>query len=233
MAENHSGDSIDASQDFTTQKEPSKIRKRRTTEHTPPSREAGEVPTGMFAMSRVFAHPLRVKIMYAMNGPERRASASSLEAELRVDLKRLSYHMRELAAMGFIQQVDERPVRGSLEKIYAPNKRLEAWDLEWSTMPAKAKATIAAHTLGLGVRAAGVAIDSGDFGKRDDSVLSQSTIWADERGAVEALGELFKAAEALVRIEAEMKARLEESGDSGFPISYVIAGFEGGLRPIE
>ena len=184
-------------------------------------------------MARVFSHPLRVKILYAMNGPERRRSASDLAELLKVDVKRLSYHMRELAAIGFIEQVDERPVRGALEKIYAPVKRLEAWDLEWSELPEIAKALLASHTLGLGVRALGASIGSGDFGKRDDSVLSQSTIWADERGAIEALASLFQAAEALVRIEAETKVRPAENDEKGFPISYIIGGYEGGLRPVE
>jgi hypothetical protein len=86
---------------------------------------------------------------------------------------------------------------------------------------------------GLSVRAIGAAIDSGDFGKRNDSVLSQSTIWADERGAVEALAVLYKAAEELVRIEAEMKYRLAGNEEEGFAISYLLAGYEGGLRPVE
>jgi hypothetical protein len=187
----------------------------------------------MQAIARVFSHPLRVKILYAMNGPERRRSASDLGELLNVDVKRLSYHMRELAAIGFIEQVDERAVRGAIERIYGPVKRLEAWDSEWSELPEVAKALLAANTLGLGVRALGASIDSGDFGKRDDSVLSQSTIWADERGAVEALAALFQAAETLVRIEAETKARLTANGKKGFPISYFIGGYEGGLRPVE
>lgn len=210
-----------------------RVRKKRTTVDTPPSRESGEIPTGLQAMALAMNHPLRVKILYAMNGPERRQSASGIAEATGGDVRRLSYHMRELAAIGFIEQVDERPVRGALEKIYAPAKRLEAWDVEWSLLPPTAKAALAASTLGLGVRALGAAIDSGDFGKRDDAVLTQSTIWADERGAMEALSVLFQAAEKLVDIEAESKVRLEENSEQGFPISYLMAGYEGGLRPVE
>jgi hypothetical protein len=232
VADIRTDESNNAVSDLTFDEAPRK-RKRRTTEDTPPSRESGEVPTGLQAMAMAFAHPLRVKILYAMNGPERNRSASDLGHLLGGDVRRISYHMRELAAYGFIEQIEERPVRGALEKIYAPKKRLEAWDVEWSDMPEVAKAILAANTLGLGVRALGESIDSGDFGKRDDSVLSQSTIWADERGAVEALAALYQAAEALVRIEAEMKARLADNGAKGFPISYMIAGYEGGLRPVD
>jgi hypothetical protein len=110
----------------------SRKRKRRTTHETRPSREAGEVPTGMMAMAIAMSHPLRVRILFAMNSPERRCSATDIAEESGIDVKRLSYHMRELATMGFVEQVDERPVRGSLEKIYAPSRRLEAWNLEWA-----------------------------------------------------------------------------------------------------
>jgi hypothetical protein len=214
----------------TTSRGTPRVRKKRTTVDTRASRESGEVPTGLQAMALAMNHPLRVKILYAMNGPERRQSASDIALATGGDVRRLSYHMRELAAIGFIEQIDERPVRGALEKIYAPKQRL---DVEWSLLPPAAKAALAASTLGLGVRALGAAIDSGDFGKRDDAVLSQSTLWADERGAIEALAVLYQAAERLVGIETETKARLEENGEQGFPVSYLMAGYEGGLRPVE
>lgn len=183
-------------------------------------------------MATALSHPLRVKILYGMNSPERQRSASEIAALVGIDVKRISYHMRELAAMGFIEQVDERPVRGAVEKIYAPIRGLAAWDLEWSEMPDALKAVLSANALGLGARALGAAIDSGDFGKREDSVLSQGTFLTDERGAVEALAILFKATEAMIAVEAETKARLAESNDKGFAISHFIGGYEGGIRPV-
>jgi DNA-binding HxlR family transcriptional regulator len=207
-------------------------RRKRTKDLVPASRERGEIPTGMEATARAFAHPLRVKIIFAMNGPERERSASELEELLGVDVKRLSYHLRELAVLGFIEVAHEQPIRGTIEKIYAPVKRLEAWDEQWAQLPEAPKKLLASHTLGLAVEAIGASIGSGDFGKRNDSVLSQSTIWADERGAVELLAVLFQAAEALVRIEAEAKERLAEDDEGKFAISYLIAGYEGGVRPV-
>jgi len=225
-------ESAGASQEPTPGRPPRK-RKQRTIQDVPASREKGEIPIGIEAVAVAFVHPLRVKILYAMNGPERRRSASELGGLLGVDTKRLSYHMRELARVGFIEVVHEEPVRGAVERIYAPVKRLEAWDEEWAQLPEVAKQRLAADTLGLAVRALGASIDSGDFGKRNDSVLSQSTIWTDERGAVEALAALFQAAEKLVAIEAESKARLTESTEEPLALSYLIGGYEGGLRPVE
>jgi predicted ArsR family transcriptional regulator len=184
------------------------------------------------AMAMAMSHPLRVRILYAMHSPERRCSATDIADESGVDVKRLSYHMRELAAMGFVEQVDERPVRGSLEKIYAPSKRLEAWDMEWSSMPSSLRQILAASALKIGVSALGAAINKGTFDARDDSMLGQDTFWADERGAQEALAILDGALRDLLEVGENAKARLAEAGEEGFLISYLLAGYEGSLRPV-
>jgi hypothetical protein len=207
-------------------------RKRRTTHETRPSREAGEVPTGTMAMAVALSHPLRVRIIYAMNSPARRCSATDMADETGIDVKRLSYHMRELATLGFIEQVDERPVRGSLEKIYGPVKALEAWEQEFKVMPPALKKTLAANVLGQGVKALGAAIDKGTFGARNDSVLGQDTFWADERGAKEALTLMDETMKALVEIREGAKDRLAADGEQGTLISYLLTGYEGSVRPV-
>jgi hypothetical protein len=184
------------------------------------------------AMAVAMSHPLRVRILYAMHSPDRRCSATDIAEETKIDVKRLSYHMRELATLGFIEQVDERPVRGSLEKIFAPAKRLEAWDLEYSSMPSTLKRTLAASALKTGVFALGAAIDEGTFEARDDSMLGQDSFWADERGAQEAMAAIDEALKSLLKIRDDAKARLTETGEDGILISYLLAGYEGSLRPV-
>jgi hypothetical protein len=186
----------------------------------------------MMAMAVAMSHPLRVRILYAMHSPERRCSATDIAEESGIDVKRLSYHMRELATLGFVEQVGERPVRGSLEKIYAPIKLLEAWELEYSSMPPTLKQILAATALKLGIDALGAAIDEGTFEAREDSILTQDTITVDERGAEEALTILDDAYKGLFAVKENAKARLAETGEEGFLISYLLAGYEGALRPV-
>jgi hypothetical protein len=183
-------------------------------------------------MAVAMSHPLRVRILYAMHSPERRCSATDISEETDIDVKRLSYHMRELATLGFIEQVDERPVRGSLEKIYGPAKRLEAWELEYSLMPSSLKRTLAASALKTGVFALGAAIDQGTFEARDDAMLGQNTIWVDERGAQEAMATLEDALASLLKIQADAKVRLAEAEEDPILISYLLTGYEGSLRPV-
>jgi predicted ArsR family transcriptional regulator len=184
------------------------------------------------AMAIAMSHPLRMRILYAMHSPERRCSATDISDETDIDVKRLSYHMRELATLGFIEQVDERPVRGSLEKIYGPAKRLEAWDVEYSTMPSSLKRILAASALKTAVFALGTAIDKGTFEARGDAMLAQDTIRVDERGAQEAMAILEEALRSLLKIQDDAKTRLAEADEEGLLISYLLAGYEGSLRPV-
>ena len=182
------------------------------------------------AMAIAMSHPLRVRIIYAMNSPSRCISATDIAEESGIDVKRLSYHMRELATLGFIEQVDERPVRGSVEKIYAPIKSLEAWAQEYLDMPPAMKQVLAANVLRHGVYALGAATDHGTFGARDDSILGQDTFRTDEQGAKEALAILDDTLKALIEVREKAKDRLTETGEDGLLISYLVAGYEGALR---
>jgi DNA-binding transcriptional ArsR family regulator len=182
-------------------------------------------------MAIALSHPLRVRILYAMHSPERRCSATDIAEESGIDVKRLSYHMRELATMGFVEQVDERQVRGSLEKIYAPIKGVQAWDLEYTDMPAALKQILAANVLRHGVYALGAAINEGTFDARDDSMLAQDTFWSDERGAEESMTIIDDALKALLEVRDNARARLAENDEKGLLVSYLLAGYEGALRP--
>jgi predicted ArsR family transcriptional regulator len=186
----------------------------------------------MMAMAVAMSHPLRVRILYAMHAPERTCSATDVAEESGIDVKRLSYHMRELAAMGFVEQVDERPVRGSLEKIYAPIKQLEAWEQEYSSMTPAMKQILAAHALKFGVDALGAAIDKGTFDAREDAMIAQDILKLDERGAVEALEILQHTYRSLAALKDDAKDRLAKSGEDAVLISYLLAGYEGSLRPV-
>jgi hypothetical protein len=178
------------------------------------------------------SHPLRLRIITAMNSPKRDASPRELAEEFDLDVKRVAYHVRELAALGYLELAETEPRRGSIGHIYRPVRGLEAWWQEWNGLSPAFRQIVAASALGLGVEAIGASIDSGKFGAREDSVLAQDTFRTDERGAQEAAKILGKALEDLLAIAGDAKARLSEADDEGFLLSYVMAGFEGALRPV-
>jgi predicted transcriptional regulator len=186
----------------------------------------------MLKLAMAISHPVRFRIITAMNAPERNASPKELAEEFDLDVKRVAYHVRELAELGYLELVDTEPRRGSIEHVYRPVQRFEAWSLEWGELFPAFKQVVAASALGIGVEAIGASIDAGKFEAREDSVLAQDTFHTDERGAEEAGKILIKAVEELVAVADEAKARLAETGEEGFLLSYLTASFEGALRPV-
>jgi hypothetical protein len=196
-------------------------------------------PTGTIALAIALGHPLRKRILYGMKSPDRAYSPKEFDrlinetSEAHIDIKRIAYHFRELAALGFIEEFKKKPTRGSVEHFYKPVRELGAWQDEWERLPPGVKQALAATVLATGVEAAGAAIDSGAFGARDDSVLAQDSFWTDERGSEEALALLAQTMEGMIRIAEESATRLEENGEEDRQLlSFLITGFEGSLRPV-
>jgi hypothetical protein len=185
----------------------------------------------LVGLAMAISHPLRLRIITAMNAPKRTASPKELAEEFDLDVKRVAYHVRELTALGYLELIDTEPRRGSIGHIYRAVRGLEAWRDEWSELSPAFRQRVAASALGLGVEAIGASIDSGKFGSREDSVLVQDTFRTDERGADEASKVLVKAVEDLMKISADANARLAEQGEEGFLLSYLLSSFEGALRP--
>lgn len=178
------------------------------------------------------SHPVRFRIITAMNAPERNASPKELAEEFDLDVKRVAYHVRELTELGYLELADTEPRNGSIEHVYRPVQGFKAWWLEWSELFPTFKRIVAASALGLGVEAIGASIDSGRFEAREDSLLAQDTFRTDERGAAEAAKVLAKTLEDLLAISSDAKARLTETDEEGLLFSYVMSGFEGALRPV-
>jgi hypothetical protein len=186
----------------------------------------------ILGLGMAISHPVRFRIITAMNAPERNASPKELAEEFDLDVKRVAYHVRELTALGYLELIDTEPRRGSIEHVYRPVQGFKAWWHEWSELFPAFKRIVAASALRLGVEAIGASIDSGRFEAREDSVLAQDTFRTDERGAAEAAKVLAKTLEDLMAISDDAKARLSETHEQGILFSYVISGFEGALRPI-
>jgi predicted ArsR family transcriptional regulator len=209
-----------------------KARKSRTTAKESKPTRHNRPTSRMLGLAMAISHPLRYRIIWAMSSPERNASPKQLSEEFDLDVKRIAYHMRELAALGYVEIVETEPRRGSIEHIYRPVRAFNAWWQEWSELLPSVKQIVAASALGTGVEAIGASIDSGRFDSREDSVLAQETFRTDDRGAEEAAKVLAKALEDLMEISVNAKARLAESGEEGFLLSYITASFEGALRPV-
>jgi hypothetical protein len=189
-------------------------------------------PKGIQALAFAYSHPMRVRILSAMNSPKRRASPVRLAEEWGEDVSKVAYHFRELEAYDLLEVVEENKRRGSIEHVYEPKATALAWQREWNQMPPIFKQSMLALTSRLGFEAMGAAIDNGTFESREDTVLAQDTMRVDEQGAKEALALLEKTVELLMKIATLAGDRLEESGEEGLLISYMAVGYEGVQRPV-
>lgn len=187
---------------------------------------------GILALAAAYSHPMRVRILTAMNSPKRRYSPIQLAEEFGADVSTVAYHFRELVAYELLEVVEENKVRGSVEHVHEAKSAALAWESEWKQLPPIFKQHMAALTARLGFEALGAAIDGGTFESRSDTVIGQDTMRMDERGAEEALALLGKCVEDLMEVAERAEARLEENEEEGLLISYMAVGYEGDLRPV-
>src|SRR3954469_3811474 len=84
-------------------------------------------------MVKALAHPMRVRILGALEN--RTARPSELAQELEVNLSLLSYHVRKLEALGLIKLVKEAQQRGAVEHFYALEQRPSVTEEAWAKTP--------------------------------------------------------------------------------------------------
>ena len=92
-------------------------RSRRKPDTTQPRIEEDPDGPGV-GMAKVLAHPLRFKILIAMNTPFRRLSPSGFSEETDEPLSNASYHFRVLDRAGCIKVVETYQRRGATEHVY-------------------------------------------------------------------------------------------------------------------
>jgi DNA-binding transcriptional ArsR family regulator len=70
---------------------------------------------------RALAHPIRLRILSLLTGAV--MSASEVARELDITQANASYHVRTLAAAGYLDEVGEESIRGGIAKRYAYAQR--------------------------------------------------------------------------------------------------------------
>jgi DNA-binding transcriptional ArsR family regulator len=159
-------------------------------------------------VAKALAHPLRTRLLSALE--DRTASPSELAAELDVPLGVLSYHIRRLTALGFLQLVRRVPRRGAVEHYYTATVRPPVTDEAWGATPGivkQASITGALGRLGTQVSAAAAA---GGFNAAE-ARLNEAALTLDEQGWRELASELAALAARVEEIDNQSRQRLGES----------------------
>src|SRR5688572_14204800 len=148
--------------------------------------KATQKPTVDVGVVKAIGHPLRMQLLIRLN--ERVASPVELARELDESVQLVSYHVRILRDLGFVELVSTTPRRGAIEHHYRAVRRPYFSDQDYASLPANARAAIAGTTLEtMFVHAAG-AHEAGAFEQHPDSHSSTSDFVLDKAAWTELSG---------------------------------------------
>jgi DNA-binding transcriptional ArsR family regulator len=187
------------------------------TENNPPDGETIDQN-----LVRAVAHPMRVRILEALQG--RVASPTELAREFRESLGVVSYHTNALLDVECIEQVRTRPKRGTIEHFYTARPRSFIGHQDWRKVPLSVRGGVTGEALRTFVAKVGAAIDADTIDSRDDTTLNWMPVTVDERGWRETAEILDRARRELMEVAAATRELL--GGEDGVPVVTALAAFE-------
>jgi DNA-binding transcriptional ArsR family regulator len=158
---------------------------------------------------KALAHPLRVRILSVLETREL-ASPNELSEELGVSLGVVSYHVRRLHALGFLELVKRTPRRGAIEHHYRAKARPRVSDEVWAETPGIVKRAMVGATLDQITGYINAAAAGGGF-DRTEAHLSRTVLMLDDEGWAQLAKEMIGWVEQIERIETEAQERIQAS----------------------
>jgi DNA-binding transcriptional ArsR family regulator len=171
---------------------------------------------------RAIAHPLRLRILYALS--DRVASPSEIADELGSPLSNTSYHVRQLATLGFVELVDRAARRGAIEHYYTAKVRPSISAEAWARVPAVLRNAMVSSALQQDVSHLADAAEAGGF-TREDLHYSRTNGRLDRQGWEAVAAELSALVGRLEAIFEESEARLLSSDESPDEATVMLVQF--------
>ena len=170
---------------------------------------------------KALSHPVRANALTILN--QRVASPKEIAIELREEVGKVSYHVKELRNLGCVELVDTAQRRGATEHYYRGVAQAYLNDSFWATLSTGVRNGISVTGLKVLIEAAREAVEAGTFDARTDRHLSCLTFNLDGEGWEEAKDLLNETLDGLV----EIGARSESRGDTErIRASFGLLGFE-------
>ncbi|MDO8212823.1 transcriptional regulator [Conexibacter sp. CPCC 206217] len=177
---------------------------------------------------KALAHPLRIRILGILEEREM-ASPNELSDLLGVSLGVMSYHVRRLHALGFLELVKRTPRRGAIEHHYRAKARPVVTDEGWAETPSIVKRAMVGASLEQVTGYVNKAASRGGF-DRADAHLSRRSLTLDDRGWRLLASELEVLMQRVDRIETDSAERLgrsgSEHGEDAIAAAIVLMHFE-------
>jgi DNA-binding transcriptional ArsR family regulator len=165
------------------------------------------------ALVRALAHPLRAKMLYALQ--DREASPKELAAHFGVPLANVAYHIQVLRKLRLIRLVRKTRRRGAVEHHYVVDHVADLHSEAWGQTPELIKERAVAEWLGdVGTHVTEAAA-TGGF-NRPNAILTRSRLVFDEEGwnfVASKLEEVFDLADEAAKASAERLKRANHEGE--------------------
>jgi DNA-binding transcriptional ArsR family regulator len=173
---------------------------------------------------KAMTHPLRLRILDALE--HRTASPSELADELDAPLGNVSYHVRQLHALGLLKLVKETPRRGAVEHYYRLEARPHITNEAWDAAPPIVKEAMIGGVLSKASQQVNQAVGAGGF-DRAEAHVSRLPFTFDDKGFADAARACGELVDRCKEIEEESRGRLEREQHEGqVPALLVLLLFE-------
>jgi DNA-binding transcriptional ArsR family regulator len=162
-------------------------------------------------MARALAHPMRIQILAELN--KRAMSPSQFAKKFDLKTPNVSYHFRALQRLDCIEEVETRPVRGSVEHFYGATRRVLFDGTAWRDLPQSIKLQASGRAVSDFLEAVTAAMLAETFDSNDDRVLVWSQRCLDRQGWSEAVEAHWVLIHKMEDIYKDSRKRLLEAGE--------------------
>ena len=171
------------------------------------------------------SHPTRMHAMAVLWNRE--ASPREIAAELGEPVNNVTYHVKQLLGLGWIELVAQRPARGGrvMEHFYKATRDSVFDDDDLEAIGTRGRTMMNTAILNDMARDLNEAMLSGTFSERDDNHLTRIPMDVDGEGWEETKQILNGALEELLEVRARVANRVAETGEETFPTKVEIIQF--------
>lgn len=160
---------------------------------------------------KAIGHPLRMQLLERLN--ERVASPVELARELGESVQLVSYHVRLLRDLGFVELVRTTPRRGAVEHHYRAIRRPYFSDEDYEALPPNARDAIAGSIIGGIVAHVVHAHESGVFERTTDINITNDDIVLDEEAWKQLTAKVAEVYEVATELQAQSLVRIRDGAE--------------------
>jgi DNA-binding transcriptional ArsR family regulator len=177
-------------------------------------------------LAKALSHELRAEVLTILT--ERVASAVEIGRQLDREHDNISYHIKVLVDLGYVELVREKQVEGAgaIEKFYRAVVRPRVDADQWETMHPIASEHFAWQSIRKGLEDFNLAAEADCIRSDKEIHLSRTPGLLDKEGAAEAFKLCDRTYDEFLEIQARSDERRQKSGETGIHFSYSQLCFE-------